>query len=374
MNRYKYLFLSLVAVSLIACDDVVDIDLNSSEPVLVVDAWLNNESQAQEIKLTLTRPYFDNSAAPVIDNATVTVLNKNKGVSLNFQFSNFTQSYLWTPGLGETIGDIGDNFELEIIHQGVTYTSSTELFPAPAVDSITFEYYKKDIFTEQDYYFGEFWARDLKGEGNSYWIKTWKNDVYLNKPSEINLAYDAAFTGASFDSAIFIQPIRNLMNPFEEIEGNKTAPPYLPEQKHKIVNGEVLNVTDRKGKLRSKGFITNDAIYFDLAKNPDNKDFELLDGNPFFIRNDSLIRSADVARVEIHSISNEALFFMIRVAEETNVDGGFAALFATPLANVTTNIEASDEGVRVVGFFNVASITSLTQEINSASIRDEDPD
>ena len=66
MNRYKYLLLSLVVASLIACDDLVDINLNSSEPVLVVDAWLNNESQAQEIKLTLTRPYFNNNAAPVI--------------------------------------------------------------------------------------------------------------------------------------------------------------------------------------------------------------------------------------------------------------------------------------------------------------------
>ena len=57
---------------------------------------------------------------------------------------------------------------------------------------------------------------DLPGLGNTYWIKATKNGTLLNKPRELNLAYDAAFAkGSNFDGYTFIQPIRNGINPNE---------------------------------------------------------------------------------------------------------------------------------------------------------------
>jgi hypothetical protein len=378
MNKFIYIISICAFGFMFACDDVVDINLDSSESFLVVDAWLNNRSENQEIILTLTRPYFDQNSAPVIKDAEVAVINTTQNRTLSFSYSENSKSYVWMPtSAGETMGEIGDAFALQIDRKGVSYTSATELFDVPPVDSITFEYNKKNPFITQDYYIAQFWAKDLPGEGNAYWIKTWKNNMYLNRPSEINTAFDAAFPGASFDEVIFIQPIRSLMNPFDEQTSTTDYPPYLPLQRYAIKDNKVTSVNDVRGKLRDEAHIFDNNIYFGDF-DPTNPfafkgDSSALDGTPFFIRNDSLIRNADVARVEIHSLSNEALFFLGRVAEETNVSGGFGALFATPLANVSTNIMASDKS-NVVGFFNIASISSLTQEVNSSSIRDEDPD
>ena len=71
--------------------------------------------------------------------------------------------------------------------------------------------------------------------------------------------------------------------------------------------------------------------------------------------------------VEIHSISNEAYFFMNQVFIETSREGGFGALFATPLANVSTNIVPDDPNNSTAGFFNIASVSS-----NGARLTSED--
>ncbi len=62
----------------------------------------------------------------------------------------------------------------------------------------------------------------------------------------------------------------------------------------------------------------------------------------------------------MHSISDEAFDFLNQVAIQTNRPGGFAELFANPIANVPTNITTVDaNGPAVVGFFNVAAVSGL---------------
>ena len=81
---------------------------------------------------------------------------------------------------------------------------------APPVDSLVQDsidnIFGKGIFVE-------FFARDNIGIGDTYWIKTFENNVFLNKPEEINLAFDAGFdSGSEADGLIFIPPIRALTN------------------------------------------------------------------------------------------------------------------------------------------------------------------
>lgn len=306
----KQSILILTAVVFFACEKEVYIPLADPEPFLVVDAWVNTREEVQTITLSHTRPYFDNSQIAPANGADVKVINLTKEDTLVFEETGSTGRYTWDAVASPvSLGETGDFFLLEVDFEGVNYQSVTSLSPVPTIDSITFEYYPKDLFVQEDYYWGDFWARDLPGEGNTYWIKTWKNGLYLNKPSEINYAYDAGFAqGAPVDSLIFIQPIRSLMNPVDENkEEDSFYPPYLPE---------------------------------------------------------------DSAYVEIHSISNAAWFFLARVYEETNVSGGFGALFATPLANVPTNIISDQEDEKVVGFFNVANISSFGARCNDQTIRD----
>ena len=69
-----------------SCEDVIDIDVPSSEPKLVIDASINwfkgTSGNLQEIKLTLSAPYFDNEI-PLVNGAEIIITDTHNNT---FQF------------------------------------------------------------------------------------------------------------------------------------------------------------------------------------------------------------------------------------------------------------------------------------------------
>lgn len=311
-NLIQYAF-PAVCFLFFACEKEVELTLDTAEPMLVVDAWLTNKADVQQISLTYTRAYFYNDLPSPATGAVVNVVEEKSGSVYSFTDDDGDGVYQWAPtDPAQTFGQIGSNYLLTIGFKGATYHAISRMDSVPAVDSITFEYYRADSFIKEEYYVGDFWSRDLPGVGDAYWIKTWKNTVLLNQPSELNLAYDAGISaGGEVDSLIFIQPIRSAINPFIQDANGMLIPPY------------------QKG----------DSVY-----------------------------------IEIHAIAPEAWFFLARVRDETNRPGGFGELFSTPLANVPTNIESQHEGVHAVGFFNVSAVSSLGVLVGETTIRDNLPD
>ena len=73
--------------------------------------------------------------------------------------------------------------------------------------------------------------------------------------------------------------------------------------------------------------------------------------------------TGDVIRVEIHSMSIEAFQFLEIARDQIN--NGDNGIFSIPLANTRTNIVAGGEQP-VLGFFNIAGVSSLEKEILGA--------
>lgn len=297
---FYVLLLSVLLIS--ACETVIDPDLQFAEPVLVVDAWITNKPEPQVVKLMKTQPYLENSLPPGVTGATVTIQDSN-GVIYTFEESNEAGVYTWTPASGEVFGETGLSYTLMITVAGDSYTATTTMGRVPPIDSLTFQVQEGNQFVT-DLYLAEFWATDPQEPGDTYWIKTYKNGVLLNKPSEINLAYDAGFSrGSNFSGIAFIAPIRTAINPFDQDANDNLLSPY----------------------------VVGDSLF-----------------------------------VEIHSLSEASFDFMTQVVVQTDRPGGFSELFATPLANVSTNIKpVSPSGKKAVGFFNVAAVSGLGRKFSS---------
>jgi hypothetical protein len=302
VKKYTPVLLLLAAV-LYSCETVIYPDLESAEPVFVVDAWITNMPGPQVIRLTKSQPYFDPELPPGVTGAGVTIQGSD-GSSYTFaEDPGEPGTYVWTPAPGITFGEPGRDYTLTITAGGETLTSNTRMGSVPPIDSITFSFEPGNDLVA-DWYLAEFWAADLPEFGNTYWIKSYKNDTLLNKPSELNLAYDAAFSkSGAFSGVQFIAPIRTGINPFDQ---------------------------DSRGNIVSP-FEVGDSVY-----------------------------------VEIHSLSEASFTYLTQVAIQTDRPGGFAELFATPLANVSTNItNVNATGTKVVGFFNVASVSGLGRKFRS---------
>ena len=299
MKNTKFIISALlISLAFGSCTDVINIEPDSAEAIFVVDAWINNQPTPQTIRLTRSAPYFDSQLAAGVSGATVTV-ESSEGKKFEF-VDQGDGNYAWTPSTTGELGPIGTTYDLTIDLDGEVFTSATIQLGAPPVDSISQEY-RVDDLSGPDGIYTNFFARDLLGLGNTYWIKTFKNGAFLNKPQEMNLAYDATFSaGSESDGIIFIPPIREATN-------------RLPD--------------------------------------PDTDD----DGDvpPWEV--------GDVIRVEIHSISNEAFDFLY-LAREQMINGD-NTIFAVPLANTTGNVVNNATGKRALGFFNVAKMTFLERTI-----------
>ena len=348
----KLTYILILTVCFYSCETEVDPSLDASLGVLVIDAWLTDNDPIQHINITRSQPYFDSSFPEKIPGASVIVRDLTDP-SIEYIFDEREERYTWESTDGSPLGIIGHEYELTVILDGVMYTSVTELYPVPEVDSITFRLEEGNAFFD-DLVFAELFATDLVGVDNTYWIKAWKNGRYLGKPEEINIAYDAAFSPAEDNDGVqFIQPIRDLISPFEEDKDGEILSPYKLPQSLLVNDNMIFN---ENGSVF--GRIENDTIIFENAKVPEDFRSVALNDDQYEIINDSLFIKGDSVYAEIHSISNDAYFFLNQVVIETNREGGFGALFATPLANVSTNIVPQNPNNTVVGFFNIASVAS----------------
>jgi hypothetical protein len=304
---YILIFVS-ASFFLLSCDDVIDPTLEKADPVLVIDAWLNNADGEQQITLTQSQPYFENSLPSGVSGAVINVTDQNSKV---YSFSETEPGvYVWTPAGNEVFGEVGFTYNLSVQVGAETFISEAKMGRAPAIDSITFFLEPGGQFFD-DLYQAQFWATDPLGSGDAYWIKTFKNGNQLMKPSEIITAYDAGFSkGGNFSGVPFIYPIRTAINPFDEDEDGRFLSPYL----------------------------VGDSVY-----------------------------------VQIQSVTEAAFNFLNEVRIQTDRPGGFGELFATSLANVSTNITNTNaNGSKVLGFFNVGEVTGLGRKFKSLDELTED--
>ena len=231
---------SLILLSffiMISCEDVIEIKAEDAASELVVDAWLNNKSEIQTIRMNRSQNYFDNSDPPPETGASVKISNRD-GNTFIFQDINNNGFYSWTPLSGQSLGEIGDIFTLSIEINSEIYSASTELFRVPILDSLVQEFKENEIFLDDGIYV-EFFARDFPGTGDSYWIKSFKNGNFLNKATELNIAYDAGFdSGSQIDGLIFIPPIREFVN---EHGDNQIDIPWNPGDISKVEIHSISN-------------------------------------------------------------------------------------------------------------------------------------
>lgn len=124
----------IAILTLSSCEDVVDIDLNTAAPKLVIDASIKWQKgtvgNEQTIKLTTTTGFYE-TVLPTVTGAVVFITDSN-AIQYDFNEDIGTGNYICTnfnPVLNET-------YVLTVIHDGETYLATENLIPAPTIDSV----------------------------------------------------------------------------------------------------------------------------------------------------------------------------------------------------------------------------------------------
>jgi len=163
MKNIKYSLLLLIAIMFTACEEVVDVDLNTAPPRLVVEAnidWIRGTTGRQQtIKLTKTRGYYDNNI-PVVGGASVAVTGDD----------GRTYEFIEDPGTGNYVcnyfqPEVGTTYVLNITSEGQNYTATETMYAAPIItrtaqtneggflgEDIEMRFYWNDFANEDNYY------------------------------------------------------------------------------------------------------------------------------------------------------------------------------------------------------------------------------
>lgn len=165
--KIKFLYIILLVLMSFSCEDVIDVDLPTSEPRLVIDASINwfkgTTGNEQFIKLTLTAPFFD-SNVPAATGATVYITDESSNI---FEFIEETDTGFYHNS--NFVPVINAQYTLTIIYNNETYTATDILLPVAELEYVEQnleggftgeETEIKAFFTdpadEENYYFFEF--------------------------------------------------------------------------------------------------------------------------------------------------------------------------------------------------------------------------
>lgn len=135
MKKIASYIVILMALTLSSCEEVIDVDLDTAETRLVVEApilWQKNTSgRTQRIKLSTTTSFF-NEVIPSVSGAKVTVANSTNRV-FNFNEVETPGEYYCT----NFIPEINETYTLTIELNGVTYTAIEKLQSVAPIDEVT---------------------------------------------------------------------------------------------------------------------------------------------------------------------------------------------------------------------------------------------
>lgn len=147
MNITRYITIVIALIFFASCEDVVNVDLNTAPPRLVVDASINwqkgTDGSVQKIILSTTTDYYSN-VIPKVSGATVSIKNSENTTFVFNEIPNTGeyQSTDFEPVIGET-------YTLTIIYNGTTYTATETMQSVTSIDSIV---QKNDAgFSGEDY-------------------------------------------------------------------------------------------------------------------------------------------------------------------------------------------------------------------------------
>ena len=215
--------LPFLLLILISCEDIITPELPTNDPILVVDAWLNNLNEQQKIILSSTQDYLDSTSSPSVSGAIVQVSDDQGNV---FDFvESVPGEYVWQPTiLKNNLGDVGSSYTLNIQYDGKEIIAQSTMNRTSTIDSINFV---RGQFPEGSYY-AEFWSREEAGIGDAYWIKSYVNGIYQNGLDDIITCIDAGASseGAVIDGIPFIPPIRRGITRFETDDDGDFISPF----------------------------------------------------------------------------------------------------------------------------------------------------
>lgn len=194
----KYVHFLLIGLGFVflSCEKVIDVDLNESNPKIVIEANYSAEDSTVRVRITKTSSYFDNTSSPVVDDATVTIIDELGATQSVISIGNGVYE------LTNYVSAFNTTYRMEIVQNGVLYSSECKMNPVVNLEDITYEFFPGFFGTEGGYaIYMNF--NDPAGVENYYAAVISRNGVPYSKLTEIITQDDQLTDGNLVERPLF---------------------------------------------------------------------------------------------------------------------------------------------------------------------------
>lgn len=142
----KLTIILLSALNFTACEEVIDLNLDTAPQRLVIDAsldWKKGETKVYPVvDISYTTPYFGDGNSPAVSNAEVKIKTASQSYSLTLFDDTMPLTapilsslkggsrYVYTAGIPAALGT---EYQIEILLNGQTYTSKAKMREVPEI-------------------------------------------------------------------------------------------------------------------------------------------------------------------------------------------------------------------------------------------------
>ena len=195
----KYL-IRLIAISsslfLFSCEEVIEIDLNESNPEWVIEARIDDETNEALVDISKTTSYFEPGVSEVGSGATVSISSTTGDT---YELSEYAPGKYRAPDINL---QLQEQYELKVELEGQTYEAISILQAPLQVDSLVTEYRGGGIGPGEGYYV-RLAFQDPPAVRNYLRLEIWVNG---EARPDIGLYDDNLTDGNEIAFPLFIEP------------------------------------------------------------------------------------------------------------------------------------------------------------------------
>lgn len=192
----------MVALMLASCTTDIDLKLDGTSPMLVVDGVITTDTMAHSVYLQRTTDYFSNTAVPGISGATVALTDGLTTITLTESTQKkglylTPDTYYGVPGRTYTLHISGVDVDSDGVKE--QYQAASQMQKVPMIDNVSLE--EKELFGNK------MWAlkasfQEPGNEQNNYLMRNYHNGKLVSDTiTEWGVTNDEFFNGVYLNNA-----------------------------------------------------------------------------------------------------------------------------------------------------------------------------
>ncbi|MEH0154536.1 DUF4249 domain-containing protein [Limibacter armeniacum] len=186
-NLLFYILLLSTLSVFCSCEKLVNPDLITIDPVVVVDAQIGNDTSY--VRLTRTTAFSSAEPIPVIQEASVRLKEDGKDVEYLFR-EQFPGWYIPISKNFEPVP--GRSYILSAVTEGVSYVATSQMQPQPVLDTVMVNFVEdgRDDFRDEGYYISLLF-QDTPIRSDYYRVEAFLNGFNLSLLPDVGIMLES---------------------------------------------------------------------------------------------------------------------------------------------------------------------------------------